>query len=570
MRRDGALLGMLAVVLCAGCGSGDEPSIAPIPAPPNGAVGSPYNVGDSTTCAPSGTACLQCFIGGSIRACPANWRYHNSFVFSSTQGLAPFFWTASSLPPGITLASNGSIGGTPTTTGTYPARITVTDSSFPAKSTTETKTIIIDPPLPPTIATSPAPSKGAVDRPYSSVFVATDGIAPLTWSETGQLPPGLGFAADGTLAGTPTVVGAFPIAVSVEDGGGQSATPQDATIDVLEHGFALTGSMTSLRTLHTATLLDSGSVLVAGGTNGTTGSNSAELYDPARTTFGVTGSMTDARFDHTATLLRNGTVLVVGGLSDPAAEPIATSELFSPSNSSFFTTGSLLAARHAHAATRLDDGTVLITGGTGNSGAPLASAEVYDPTTGRFVTVGTMTGARSGHTATLLGSGAVLIAGGTSDTDGTTVATAEIYNPSTRRFSATGSMSAARAHQAAALLSNGEVLIAGGIAENALASAELYNESTGTFTSTGDMRTAHSAPTATLLSDGTVLVTGSGDDKSHLISDAELYDSASGDFTATGSLTTARDGHTATPLPTRVLVVGGSNGPVLSSAELYQ
>jgi hypothetical protein len=98
----------------------------------------------------------------------------------------------------------------------------------------------------------------------------------------------------------------------------------------------------------------------------------------------------------------------------------------------------------------------------------------------------------------------------------------------------------------------------------------VYNESTGAFTSTGDMRTAHSAPTATLLSDGTVLVTGGGDDKSHLISVAELYDPTSGDFTATGSMTTARDGHTATRLPTQVLVVGGSNGPALSSAELYQ
>ncbi len=570
MRRSRAVLGLLVAVLCGGCGSGDEPSIPAIPAPPDGAVGSPYNVGDSTTCAPSGSACLPCFVGGSIRACPANWRYQNSFAFTSTAGLAPFFWTASSLPPGITLASNGSISGTPTTAGTFDARITVTDSSFPAKSTTETKTIVIDPPLPPTIATLPAPAIGALDRPYSNVFVATDGIAPLTWSESGDLPAGLAFAADGTLTGTPTGVGAFPITLSVEDGGGQAATPQDTTIDVLEHGFVLTGSMTSLRTLHTATLLDSGNVLVAGGSNGTTGSSSAELYDPASATFGVTGSMTGARFDHSATLLRNGTVLVVGGLSDPAAAPIATAELFSPPNSRFTNTGGLVVARHAHAATRLNDGTVLVTGGSGSTGAPLASAELYDPATGRFVTVGSMTAARSGHTATLLASGAVLIAGGTTDAQGTTVATAEVYNPSTRRFSSTGSMSAARAHQAAVLLSNGEVLIAGGIADDALASAEVYNESTGAFTPTGDMRTAHSAPTGTLLSDGTVLVTGGGDAKSHLISVAELYDPTSGDFSATGSMTSARDGHTATLLPAQVLVVGGSNGPALSSAELYQ
>ena len=180
-------------VLCSGCGGGGDPSIVAPPVPPDGAVGSPYNLGDGITCAPSGTTCAPCFVGGSIRACPANWRYQNSFVFTATDGLPPFFWTATSLPPGLTLASNGSIDGTPTTAGTYATVVTVTDSSFPARSTTNTATIVIAPPLPPTIATSPAPSKGAIDQPYLNVFVATDGTEPLTWSETGELPPGARF-----------------------------------------------------------------------------------------------------------------------------------------------------------------------------------------------------------------------------------------------------------------------------------------------------------------------------------------------------------------------------------------
>ena len=572
MRRGRAPLGMLlAAVLCSGCDDGGDPSISMLPEPPDGAVGSRYNQGDGLTCAPSGSACALCYVGGSIRACPANWRYHDNFVFTATDGLAPFFWTATSLPAGLTLQLNGSIDGTPTTAGTYAVPVTVTDSSFPAHSSTDTVTIDVVPPLPPTIATSPAASKGAIDRPYLNTFVATNGLAPLTWSEAGELPPGLAFAVDGTMSGTPSVIGAFAITLSVHDSGGQSATPQDTTIDVLEHGFASTALMSSPRTLHTATLLASGAVLVVGGFDGTTGLSSAELYDPTSATFSLSGSMAAGRFDHTATLLENSTVLVVGGLTDAAAEPDVTALLFSPSSGGFSIVGSLSVARHAHTATLLDDGTVLICGGTGSSGAPLASAELYDPATGRFTTVGTMTVARSGHTATLLASGDVLVAGGTSDTAGTTSQTAEIFNTRTRRFTATGSMFTPRAHQSATLLLTGEVLVAGGIADNAIASAETYNQATGGFTQTGDMRTAHSAPTASLLPDGTVLITGAGDDKSHLTADAELYDPTSGDFTPTGSMTTARDGHTATPLPTaQVLVIGGSNGTALASAEVYQ
>ena len=77
--------------------------------------------------------------------------------------------------------------------------------------------------------------------------------------------------------------------------------------------FVPTGSMTIARDHHTATLLNSGQVLIAGGDENGTYLSSAELYNASTGTFAATGSMTVARHFHTATLLSNGQVLIAGG-----------------------------------------------------------------------------------------------------------------------------------------------------------------------------------------------------------------------------------------------------------------
>jgi hypothetical protein len=69
---------------------------------------------------------------------------------------------------------------------------------------------------------------------------------------------------------------------------------------------------------HTANLLSDGRVLITGGSNsgdlnGPEVGSSAELYDPKTGTFGPTGSTTTDRFRHTATLLSDGRVLIAGG-----------------------------------------------------------------------------------------------------------------------------------------------------------------------------------------------------------------------------------------------------------------
>src|ERR1700694_5709000 len=79
--------------------------------------------------------------------------------------------------------------------------------------------------------------------------------------------------------------------------------------------FNPTGTLTTARQFHTATLLPNGKVLITGGFVGDYSSafSSAELYDPSTGTFSATSDMTTARYAHTATLLPNGKVLIAGG-----------------------------------------------------------------------------------------------------------------------------------------------------------------------------------------------------------------------------------------------------------------
>jgi hypothetical protein len=306
--------------------------------------------------------------------------------------------------------------------------------------------------------------------------------------------------------------------------------------------WSFTGNMNVARTGHTATLLNNGEVLVAGGYRGGGVYSSAELYNPSAGTFSYTGSMNTGRISHAAVLLPSGEVLIVGGETLFPTNCLSSAELFNPSTGTFSYTGSLTTAMCYPTATTLKDGKVLVAYG--------ATAELYDPSAGAFSVTGSLQVSRAGATTTLLGNGKVLFAGG-NDASNNTLESAELYDPSSGTFSLTGSMEAQRFGHSATALSNGEVLIAGGayyysvpnppgppqIWTGFLNEAELYNPASGTFTVTGSMAQARAYHVAALLPSGKVMVgTGAGNNS------AELYDPSSASFSLSAYPNDERDG----------------------------
>jgi RHS repeat-associated protein len=270
-------------------------------------------------------------------------------------------------------------------------------------------------------------------------------------------------------------------------GGADSNWNNIGTTELYDPGagaFSFTGNLNTPRDSQTATLLSNGKVLIVGGvsSNGlwiTALAANSEIYDPAAGTFSSTGSLSTARDCHTATLLNNGQVLIVGG-NDVYGFALASAELYNPATGTFTSTGSLNYGRAVHTASLLNNGMVLIAGGYDTYGNAVASAELYNPATGTFTVTGSMNTPRYDMgESTLLSNGMVLIAGG-QDTNGNTLASVELYDPAAGTFSVTGGMNSTRQSLMTTLLPNGQVLISAGMDyyANVLASAELYQPST--------------------------------------------------------------------------------------------
>ncbi len=230
--------------------------------------------------------------------------------------------------------------------------------------------------------------------------------------------------------------------------------------DPSTNAFSLISPMLDKRVWHTATPLQDGRILIAGGSTADFADlryvTMAEVFDPDTERFIPAGSLAIGRISATATLLEDGKVLIAGGQGENGN--LNEAELFDPATGQFSTTGSMISERMAHSATLLPDGRVLMVGGN----QATLGAEIYDPASGTFSAAPSqpVIPVRYYHSAVRLMDGRVLILGGVVNAVYEPVA--EIYDPSTGVFQAAGNLLNAVQFETATLLQDGRVLKAGG------------------------------------------------------------------------------------------------------------
>lgn len=252
---------------------------------------------------------------------------------------------------------------------------------------------------------------------------------------------------------------------------GHGSTDSAELYDPSTGKFTVISKMTAHRGRPSATLLANGDVLFAGGADrGDTpgGIASAEVFHAAALTFEPVASMHYGRISHTATLLNDGRVLIAGGRGENLTR---AAELYDPKTKQFVPTGSLLTARYKHTAGLLPDGRVLIAGGSDERDwrGSMSSAEIYDLRTGKFTATSPLNDGRFKlpDEAVQLASGQLLVAGGSKQV--------EVYNPATGKFLvASGQLSDAWHFMTETRLKDGRVLLTGGYPNNDRATTEAW------------------------------------------------------------------------------------------------
>ena len=147
--------------------------------------------------------------------------YTQTIVVTGGTNLYSWSITSGQLPPGLVLASNGVIAGTPSAGGAYNFTVQVTDSSSAHTSASFTLTVRV----PLTIVTQTVLATGSAGHAYSQSLVSQGGSGTVSWSlVSGSLPAGLTLHPNGVIDGVPAQVGSFSITIQAANASGATVS----------------------------------------------------------------------------------------------------------------------------------------------------------------------------------------------------------------------------------------------------------------------------------------------------------------------------------------------------------
>ncbi|MEI2713427.1 MAG: ExeM/NucH family extracellular endonuclease [Nocardioides sp.] len=107
----------------------------------------------------------------------------SAFTLSATGGTTPYSWTATGLPAGVTISSDGTVSGTPEVDGSFAVTATVTDSASPAASATTSFTLTISPAA--SLRTIAEIQGAGATTPFAGEAVVTQGVVTAAYPTGG-------------------------------------------------------------------------------------------------------------------------------------------------------------------------------------------------------------------------------------------------------------------------------------------------------------------------------------------------------------------------------------------------
>jgi len=478
-------------------------------------------------------------------------------------------------------------------------------------------------PLAPITITTTSLFNAALGKPFTQIFLEQGGLGNLTWSETGTLPAGINFSAQGVLSGTPATTGSFPLTFTVTDSsspvkttslaltlnvaGGltfTSSTLPTAIVSVpYNQPLPFTGGTAPFNAVITSGAMPSGLTLSASGVISGTTSN----LGPASFTVQVTDSSVPPQI-----ATQSFTLQVAGSLGFITTS-LPNGTVSVAYSQSMATSGGLLPVSFAVTSGTLPAGLGITQPSSGSQTATLSGTPTTAATYNFTITatdsstpaqsislpfsVTIASGALPPATATFVNQpqnsiGGQLLSGGPfivqvndstgAPLSGATVVMSFLGTPPCPTAILGGTLTQTTNAAGQAVFSdltidrgqNGYILTATANANGGAATSGPSNPFTvNGFCLTGSMSVARELHTEILLPNGKVLIAGGANNVATL-NTAELFDPPTGTTTATGNLAApnGRRAHASVLLQNgQVLLIGGfdnASNP-LASAELY-